>query len=68
LLGRDEPLSREDIQAIIAARKARERDLKERGAKQLLEVLNAPQSGMSRRFTFNMTGDDEADEDRPPAA
>ena len=69
MLDRDEPLSREDIQAILEAREAKRRNLEEMGAKQLLEVLNAPGSGMSRRFTFNMTGDeDEADDDRPPAA
>ena len=69
MLGRDEHLSREDVEAIIAAREARGRDAKEKGAKQLLEVLNTPHSGMSKKYIFNMFGnDDEADDDMPPAA
>jgi hypothetical protein len=69
LLGRDEHLSREDVEAIIAAREARGRNAKQKGAKQLLEVLTRPQSDMSKKYIFNMFGDeDEADDDRPPAA
>lgn len=68
MLGRDE-LSREDVEAIVAAREAKERNTQAKGAEQLMEILNAPQPSMSKKYIFNMVGDhDEADDDRPPAA
>ena len=58
-----------DIEAIVAAREARERDAQVKGAKLLVKILDTPQSGMSRRYSFDMFGGDEADDDCPdPAA
>ena len=48
-----------DVQAAIEARERRGREEQERAAKQLAEILDAPQRGMSRRFEFPMFGDDQ---------
>ncbi len=50
------------MQAAIEARERRGRQEQERAAKQLAEILDAPQSASSRRYTFNVFGDD-ADQD-----
>jgi hypothetical protein len=52
-------LSREEIQAILEAREAKEKDAQTRGAEQLAQLLSTPQSGNSRKFTLTMA--DEAD-------
>ncbi len=57
MLDRDAPLSREDIEAILLAREVKGRAAEEKGAKQLAEILTRPQSGMSRKFTFDLVGD-----------
>jgi hypothetical protein len=48
-------VSAEDLQDAIEAREARERKQQEKGAKQLAEILDAPQSGMSKSFTFSLS-------------
>lgn len=55
-------LSREDIRAILEAREAKEETTQSKGADQLAQILAAPQSGNSRKFTLRMT--DEQAEDR----
>ena len=50
-------ISEEDLQAAIEAREAREREEEERGARQLVEALTREQSGMSRRYTFDVFGE-----------
>ncbi len=52
----------DDVQAAIEARERRGREEQERAAKQLAEILDAPQSGMSRRLTFNVFGEAENSE------
>jgi hypothetical protein len=60
LLDRDR-LSKEDVEAILAAREARESDQREKGAAELLKILETPSRG-SRAFTFNMFGSSDEDE------
>jgi hypothetical protein len=49
--------------------KVRERDAQAKGAEQLIKILDTPGSGMSKKYTFDMFGDDRVDDDRPdPAA
>jgi hypothetical protein len=65
-------LSKEDIQAILEAREAKEKEEKEKGAAELFTILDGQHSGMNRKFVFDMFGpaEDEGDreDDEPPAA
>jgi hypothetical protein len=61
LLDRDR-LSKEDVEAILAAREARESDQREKGAAELLKILETPSRG-SQAFTFDMFGSEEDEDD-----
>jgi hypothetical protein len=61
----EDRLSSEELGAILEAREQKQHAAEERGAKQLVEILTRPQSGMSRKYTFDMLADAD---DRPPAA
>jgi hypothetical protein len=50
-------VSEEDLRAAIEAREAREREEEEQGARQRVEMLTREQSGMSRRYTFDVSGE-----------
>jgi hypothetical protein len=63
----DDRLSSEEMQMILEAREAKEKESREKGAAELFKILDEPQSGMSRKFTFDMFGS-EAEDDEPPAA
>jgi hypothetical protein len=65
----EEKLTSEEIATILEARAKKERSAQTKGAEQLMEILDTPQTGMSKKYTFDMFGDEvEADDDRPPAA
>jgi hypothetical protein len=51
-------LSREEMQDLIEAREARERERKEKGARELAEILTTPHSGMSQRYELSVFGDE----------
>jgi hypothetical protein len=51
-----------DVQAAIEAIERRGREEQERAARQLAEILTAPQSGMSRRFEFPMSDEPRLEE------
>jgi hypothetical protein len=59
-----ENLSREDMEAILAARAAKEKEAQAKGATELFKILDTPQSGMSRKFTFDMFGSGDEDDER----
>lgn len=58
-------LTKEDIEAIVAARETKEKESREKGAAELFKILDRPQAnaGMSRKFTFGMFGGDSEVED-----
>jgi hypothetical protein len=53
--------SRDEIQEVLEAREARERERQEKGARELADILTAPQGnpGMSKRYTFELSDEDE---------
>jgi hypothetical protein len=55
-------LSRDEMQDILEAREARQRERDEKGARELAEILSKPHSGMSRRYELGMFGDDAESE------
>lgn len=64
----EERLTSEEIATILEARAKKERSAQTKGAEQLMEILDTPGSGMSRKFTFEVFGDGDADDRPDPAA